>query len=207
MVDGSTIERNRKQPLLIVISGPSGVGKDAVIEGLEKRELSFHFVVTVNTRPPRPGEVDGVDYIFVSEAEFHQMVARGELLEHAHVYNHYKGVPREHVRLALESGEDVILRLDVQGAGRIREVFPQAVLIFLVTPDADDLVERMEMRQADSNADMQIRRATLAEEMRRIEEFDYLVPNREGELEEAVETILAIIRAEHHRVSHKEVSL
>ena len=207
MVDGSTIEHNRKQPLLIVISGPSGVGKDAVIEGLEKRDVSFHFVVTVNTRPPRPGEVDGVDYIFVSEAQFHQMVARGELLEHARVYNNYKGVPREHVHQALESGEDVILRLDVQGARRIREVFPEAVLIFLVTPDADDLVERMEMRQADSEADMQIRRAKLADEMKCIGEFDYLVPNREGKLEEAVDTILAIIRAEHHRVPPRKVSL
>lgn len=207
MMDGPTIERNRKQPLLIVISGPSGVGKDAVLEGLEKHDLPFHFVVTVNTRPPRPGEVHGVDYIFVSEAEFHQMVVRGELLEHARVYNNYKGVPRENVRRALESGEDVILRLDVQGAGRMREVFPESILIFLITPEADDLVERLEMRQTDSEEDMQVRRAKLEEEMRRIAEFDYVVPNREGELEEAVDTILAIIRAEHHRVSPRKVSL
>ena len=119
------------RPLLVVISGCSGVGKDAVLNGLKERNQPFHFVVTATSREPRAGEVHGRDYFFVSREEFEKMIAGDELLEYANVYNQYKGIPKLQVRQALESGKDVIMRLDVQGAAKIRSLCPEAVLIFL----------------------------------------------------------------------------
>jgi guanylate kinase len=112
------------QPLLIVISGPSGIGKDSVLQEMKKRALPFHFVVTANTRAPRPEEVDGVDYIFMSREEFLAGVARGDFIEHAKVYNDLKGIPRWQIEEALKSGKDVVLRLDVQGAETVRILYP-----------------------------------------------------------------------------------
>jgi guanylate kinase len=201
------LQDDRSQPLLIVISGPSGVGKDSVIQGMKERDQPFHFVVTVTTRPPRPGERQGEDYFFISEAEFFHMVEGGELIEHAAVYEGYKGVPRQQVRQALASGLDVVLRLDVQGAAAIRELYPDALLIFLVTPDETELVERLKARNTESR-EVLARRAILAQqELDRVDEFDYVVVNARGQLDEAVDTILAIICAEHHRVHPRKVSL
>jgi len=201
------LQDDRSQPLLIVISGPSGVGKDSVIQGMKERDQPFHFVVTVTTRPPRPGERHGEDYFFISEAEFFRMVERGELIEHAAVYEGYKGVPRQQVRQALASGLDVILRLDVQGAAAIRELCPEALLIFLVTPEETELVERLIARNTESREAL-AQRATLAQqELDRVDEFDYVVVNAKGQLDGAVDTILAIIRAEHHRVHPRKVTL
>ena len=201
------LQDDRSQPLLIVISGPSGVGKDSAIQGMKERDQPFHFVVTVTTRPPRPGECHGEDYFFISEAEFFRMVERGELIEHAAVYEGYKGVPRQQVRQALASGLDVILRLDVQGAAAIRELCPEALLIFLVTPEETELVERLIARNTESREAL-AQRATLAQqELDRVDEFDYVVVNAKGQLDGAVDTILAIIRAEHHRVHPRKVTL
>jgi len=119
-------------PLLVVISGPSGVGKDAVRKRMQERGCPFHFVVTATDRPQRPGEVHGKDYFFISAAEFDRMLANGELLEHAIVYGQHKGIPKAHVRQALTSGQDVLMRVDVQGATTIRRLVPEAVLIFLM---------------------------------------------------------------------------
>jgi len=174
---------------------------------MKERDQPFHFVVTVTTRPPRPGERQGEDYFFISEAEFFHMVERGELIEHAAVYEGYKGVPRQQVRQALASGLDVVLRLDVQGAAAIRELYPDALLIFLVTPDETELVERLKARNTESR-EVLARRAILAQqELDRVDEFDYVVVNARGQLDEAVDTILAIICAEHHRVHPRKVSL
>jgi guanylate kinase len=195
------------QPLLIVISGPSGVGKDSVIQRMKERNLPFHFVVTATTRPPRPGEKHGVDYFFISRAEFAAMIEQGELLEYAIVYDDYKGVPKEQVRQALASGKDVLMRVDVQGAATIRRICPDALLIFLTTQSEDEMVSRLQARQSESPEQLKLRIATARQELKRMDEFDYVVVNRQGQLDETVDTILAIIRAEHHRVHPRKVTL
>jgi guanylate kinase len=198
---------DQDEPLLVVISGPSGVGKDTVIQRMKERELPIHFVVTATTRPPRPEEEHGVDYFFVSSDEFAEMIEQGELLEYAIVYNDYKGIPKEQVRKALQSGKDVVLRIDVQGAATIREKTRDAVLIFLTTQNEEELVNRLRARKTESREGLNLRIATARQELKRMHEFDYVVVNRENELDRTVDTILAIIRAEHHRVIQRKVSL
>jgi len=134
-------------PLLVVVSGPSGVGKDATLERMEELGYPFHFVVTATTRPRRSNEVEGVDYHFVSEQEFAEMLEKNELLEHAIVYGQHKGIPKQQVREALASGKDVIMRIDVQGAATIRELVPEAVFIFLTASSEEELVRRLEETQ------------------------------------------------------------
>lgn len=197
----------RDEPLLIVISGPSGVGKDTVIQRMKARELPIHFVVTATTRPPRPEEEHGVDYFFVSSDEFAEMIEQDELLEYAIVYNDYKGIPKEQVRQALESGKDVVMRIDVQGAATIREKTKGAVLIFLTTQDEEELVNRLKARKTETREGLNLRIATARQELRRMQEFDYVVVNRENQLDETVDLILAIIQAEHHRVTPRKVSV
>ncbi|HEY5573336.1 MAG TPA: guanylate kinase [Anaerolineales bacterium] len=198
---------NHHEPLIIVISGPSGVGKDTVIQHMKARDLPFHFVITATTRPPRADEEHGLDYFFVSSDEFAEMIERGELLEYAIVYNDYKGIPKEQVRQALESGRDVVMRVDVQGAATIRGKTKDAVLIFLTSQNEEELVHRLMARKTETREGLKLRIATARQELKRIHEFDYVVLNRENELDETVDTILAIIRAEHHRVHPRKVSL
>lgn len=197
----------KKEPLLIVISGPSGVGKDTVLKQMKKRNLPFHFVVTATTRPPRPDEVNRVDYIFVSTEQFAEMIEKNEFLEYAIVYNDYKGIPKEQVRKALASDKDVVMRVDVQGAASVRKLSPEAILIFLTTEEEKELVRRLELRKTESPEDLKLRIATARQEFKRIGEFDYVVVNRENQLDETVDTILAIMTAEHHRVDPRKVTL
>jgi len=194
-------------PLLIVISGPSGVGKDSLIQRLKERGCTLHFVITATDRPPRPGEVHGVDYFFLTAAEFARMEEEGELLEHAIVYGQHKGVPKQHVREALASGKDVIMRVDVQGAATIRRLVPGAVLIFLTASSEEELVQRLRARGGDSPEQLQKRIVTAREEMKRLPEFDYVVVNRDGELDQAADDVVAIIKAEHRRVQPRVVAL
>lgn len=194
-------------PLLIVISGPSAVGKDAVVQCLLEDSEAFAFVVTVNTRPPRSSERHGVDYHFVTREQFQRMVAEGEMLEYAQVYDDFKGVPKAGVRQALASGKDVVLRLDVQGAATIRRLCPEALLIFLAPESESVLLERMKSRPGDTPESVKLRLATFQQEMQRVEEFDYMVPNRTGQLDRTVEAIRSIIAAEHHRVHPRKVAL
>ena len=198
---------HHSSPLLIVISGPSGVGKDTVLHCMKERRLPFHFVVTAATRPPRPGEVDGIDYIFVSHDEFARMIENDELLEYAIVYNDYKGIPKAQVRQALASGQDVVMRLDVQGAATVRKLCPDALLIFLTAQDEEEMIARLRQRRTETPEGLNLRIATARQEMKRIEEFDYVVVNRDHQLDEAVDAILAIIQAEHHRVKPRQVTL
>jgi guanylate kinase len=197
----------RQEPLLIVISGPSGVGKDTVVQRLKERRVPFHFVVTATNREPRPDEEHGVDYIFVTTAEFAQMIEDGELLEYASVYGDYKGVPKEQVRQAFVSGQDVIMRVDVQGAATIRQLAPQALLIFLVAGSDDEMIQRLRDRKTDSEGAIAMRVATSRQELKRIDEFDYCVVNPHGDVDSAVDRILAIIEAEHARVRQRKVRL
>ncbi len=194
-------------PLLIVISGPSGAGKDSILQRMKERNLPFHFVVTATTRPPRPNEVHGRDYFFVSKEEFARMIEQNELLEYAVVYGDYKGIPKHQVREALSSGQDVILRIDVQGAETIRKLVPEALLIFVTVESEEELVRRLKRRKTESPEELALRIATARKELQRVEAFDYIVVNKEDQLDEAVDTIAAIIRAEHHRVHHRRISL
>lgn len=194
-------------PLLIVISGPSGVGKDSVLHCMKERGLPFHFVVTATSRERRPEEVDGQDYIFVSREAFDAMIQAGELLEHALVYNQFKGIPRQQVRQALASGEDVVMRIDVQGAQTVRRLCPEAVMIFLTTRDEDELRRRLQKRRTESEEALRLRLATARDERASLPVFDYLVINADGALDQTVDTIEAIIDAEHHRVEPRRVNL
>jgi guanylate kinase len=198
---------HQPEPLLIVISGPSGVGKDTVIRRMKDLNLPFHFVVTATTRPPRAGEVHGEDYFFISMDEFAEMIERDELLEYAFVYNDYKGIPKKQVREALASGKDVMMRIDVQGADTIQELCPEALSIFLTTQDEEEMVKRLKDRKTETPEGLKLRIATARQELKRMESFDYVVVNRECHLDETVETILAIIKAEHQRVHHRKVRL
>lgn len=190
-------------PLLIVLSGPSGVGKDSVLAGLRKRGYRFHFAVTVTTRPPRPGERDGVDYHFVSPQAFQEMLDRDELLEHAEVYGHRYGVPKEEIR----RGVDVFLRVDVQGAATIRRMLPGAVLIFLAPASPQELEARLKGHLAGNDESLKRRQARYEEEMEELANFDYLVINPQGQLAQAVDQVLAIVTAEKCRVAPRRVEL
>jgi guanylate kinase len=196
----------QSQPLLIVISGPSGVGKDTVIQRMIERNLPFHFVVTATTRPPRPNEVNGKDYFFYSRGQFAEMIKNGELLEHALVYKEYKGIPKAQVEDALASGKDVIMRLDVQGAHTIRGLYPEALLIFISPQDEYEMVKRLVERKTETPEGTQLRIATARQEMTHVNSFDYVVINRELHLDETVDTIISIIVAEHHRVKQRKVA-
>jgi guanylate kinase len=194
-------------PLLIVISGPSGVGKDTVIQRMKKRHMPFHFVVTATTRPPRKNEVHGKDYLFYSHEQFADMIEKGELLEHAMVYNDQKGIPKSQVKEALASGKDVVMRLDVQGATTIRKLCPDALLIFLAPQDEEEMINRLKERRSESPEDLKLRIETARHEMTRVDIFDYVVINPELHLDETVDTIVSIITAEHHRVKPRVLTL
>lgn len=191
---------SQSEPLLIVISGTSGAGKDSVIKALQQRGLPIHFVVTATSRPKRPNEVEGVDYFFVTRQRFEEMIANEELIEHAVVYGEYKGVPRQQVVDALASGKDVILRVDVQGALTLRQQFPQAVLIFLSAEDLEEIAQRLENRSTEEEEELRRRLDTAQWEMEHLCDFDYWVVNRRGQLEQTVDILVAIIQAEHHRI-------
>jgi guanylate kinase len=195
------------KPLLIVLSGPSGAGKDTVLDRMKERNLHFHFVVTATTREMRPNEVNGKDYFFVSYDEFARMIEADELLEYAIVYNDYKGIPKQQVRDALASGMDVVMRIDVQGAATIRKLVPEALLIFLTTESEQALVNRLEARKTETHEGLKMRIATARQELKRAVEFDYAVVNSDARLDEAVDVIRSIIDAEHHRVVQRKVSL
>ena len=195
------------QPLLIVISGPSGAGKDTVVQRMQERGLPFHFVVTATTRPKRANETHGKDYWFVSEDEFARMIEQNELIEYAIVYGDYKGIPKAQVRKALGSGRDVVMRLDVQGAETVRKLAPEALLIFITTESEDELVRRLQERQSETSNSLAIRIATARKELKRLEAFDYVIVNHDFQLDHTVDVVRGIIEAEHHRVLQRKVDL
>jgi guanylate kinase len=206
-VDEQNLYRFDTQPLLVVISGPAAAGKDALIRRMKERRHPFHFVVTATDRPPRPGEVHGKDYFFVTSEEFARMLENDEFLEHAVVYGQNKGIPRAHVRQALATGRDVLMRVDVQGARTVRRLVPEATLVFLTASSERELEGRLRDRGGDSPEQIRKRVAAAREEMKRLPEFDYVVVNRNGELDAAVDDVLAIISAEHCQVTQRIVRL
>lgn len=206
-VTGIYDEQNRPRPILVVLSGPSGVGKDTILALMKGRNLPFHFVVTATTRPMRPYEIEGVDYHFVSVGEFAEMIDADELLEYAVVYGDYKGIPKTHVREALASGKDVILRIDVQGAATIRRLIPEAVTIFLVAESEEEQMRRLRERKTESSDRFKMRIATARKEMQQLLNFHYVVVNRDDRQEETVDKVISIIQAEKCRVDWSPVEL
>lgn len=197
----------KPDPLLIVISGPSGVGKDSVVQRMKERGFPFHFVVTATTREKRANEVHGRDYWFVSKDEFARMIEQNELIEYAIVYGDYKGIPKAQVREALASGKDVVMRLDVQGAESVRKLAPQALLIFITCESEEELERRLRERKTESADSLSLRIATARKELQRIDDFDYVIVNPDFHLDDTVEKVRAIISSEHLRVHHRKVDL
>ena len=183
--------------LLVVLSGPSGVGKDAILDELERRGGRFHRVITCTTRTPREGERDGVDYRFVSESEFDSLLTSDGLLEHAVVYGHNYGVPRDQVLQQLAKGIDVYVRTDVQGAATIRRLMPDALLIFVAPASFDDLEARIRARGAEGESEILQRIEAARAEMARQTEFEYVIVNQQGRLDTAADQLERIVAAEH----------
>ncbi len=192
---------------MVVITGPSGVGKDSVIAEMRAQGGSFHFVVTATDRPRRPNEVDGVDYLFVSTAEFERMIQEDELIEHAFVYHQHKGVPKAQVREALAAGQDVVMRVDVQGALTVQQRLPGAATVFLAPPSLEALAHRLEARDTDDPAQTATRLQTAQAELALVENFDYVVVNWEGKLAQAAAQVLAILTAEKQRTRRRPLNL
>ena len=207
MLSDPDFDRGARSPLLIVISGPSGAGKDTVMQRMQERGLEFHFVTTATTRPRRPGEVDGKHYLFISQEEFARMIRDDEFMEHALVYGDYKGVPKAQVQKALRSGRDAVMRLDVQGAETVRKLVPEALLIFITTDSEEDLISRLKERSTETPAALAIRIATTRQELKRVGAFDYVIVNHDDQLDHTVDVVRAIIEAEHHRVKPRRVKL
>lgn len=197
----------RPAPLLIVLSGPSGVGKDAVMAGLRDLGRSWHFAVTMTTRPMRAGEKDGSEYHFVAPDIFLRLRDDGELLESAEVYGNWYGVPKQQVRDAMEKGRDVLVKVDIQGAESIRTLAPESVSIFLAPADMDELRKRLEYRASETGAVLEERIRAARGEMEHLPKFDYQVINKDGCLEEAVRNIDAIVTAEQCRAVPRRVVL
>ena len=192
-------------PLLVVLSGPSGVGKDSVLRLLKEQGHNWHFTVTATTRTQRPGEVDGVDYVFMDRDSFHQKVESGDFLECAQVYGNWYGVPRDQVADALAEGKDVIIKADVQGAASIKGNVHDAVFIFLMPPSPEELERRLRERKTETTPDLELRIRTAMDELYQLPLFDYVVVN--DLLESAVESIAAIMEAEKCRLPSRRVQL
>jgi len=190
-------------PLLVVITGPSGVGKDSLLARMKALGRPYHFAVTATTREPRADEVEGIDYYFISDQQFDEMLARGEFLEHATVYDQRKGVPRPPVREALAAGRDVIMRTDVQGARYIKSVCPGAVTVFVQPPSWEEMEWRLRSRGTDGEEQLELRLRVAREELAAADEFDYTVVN--DDLNACVDEIEGILAAERARKGRQPV--
>ncbi|HLZ72224.1 MAG TPA: guanylate kinase [Dehalococcoidia bacterium] len=193
------------EPLLVVLSGPSGAGKDAVLQALKGRGAPYHFVVTATTREPRPGEREGIDYHFLSEAEFLRLRDADGLVEYVLYHGTYRGVPKDQVRAALTAGRDAIMRTDVRGALAIKQMAPGAVLIFIAPPSLEALRQRMQAR-GEAPAAIRERLALARAELDAAPRFDYAVLNEDGRLDRAADQVQAIVTAEHCRIGRRPPS-
>jgi len=198
----SDLPRLRRTAFPLVLAAPSGTGKTTIAQALVEREVRFVFSVSVTTRRPRPGEVDGVDYRFVSPDRFRALAREGELVEWAEVHGHRYGTPRDNLEAAMREGRHTVLDIDVQGARQIRERVPEAVLVFVFPPSARALVRRLQGRATEPDPEVLRRLRNGREELGRIEEFDYVVVN--DVLERAVDEVRGIVDAERLRPQRTE---
>lgn len=194
-------------PLLVIVSGPSGVGKDAALKRMRQLDYPFYFLVTNTTRPKRPEEIEGVDYHFIAKEQFTSMEQQGEFLEHAVVYGYDYGNSRREVKEALARGQDVIMRIDVQGAATIKRLVPDAVFIFMLPPSIEKLEARLRKRRTEPEDYLRIRLHAARLEMNEVDKFDYAIVNEDDALDETADLIYAIIRAEKCRVRPRRLSL
>ena len=194
-------------PLVIIISGPSGVGKDAVLHQIREQKYPYQFITTLTTRPKRPAETDFVDYHFISEAEFQELLKNRGFLESANVYGNWYGVPMQPVKEALSQGRDTIIKVDVQGSASIKKILPEAVFIFIAPPTLEELGNRLRKRRTESEFDLALRLKTAQQEMQKICHFDYVVINPNDRLELAVAQIQAIVTAEKCRTNPRKIIL
>ncbi len=208
-VDGraSLAEPDPPNPMLVIISGPSGVGKDTVIEALQKRghRPEYHYVVTCTTRARRPNEIDGVSYNFLSPADFAALRDSGELLEANEVHGNWYGTPRAGVRRALAGGQHAILKIDVKGARVVKACIPEALLIFVLPPSVETLAEHLKARSTESPEQLAIRQRDAAIELARKDDYDYDVVNEEGRVDLTAQRIEQIIEQEERRGSRRAV--
>jgi guanylate kinase len=199
--------------ILVIISGPSGVGKDTIIDEMRRRELaggrdgSRHYVVTVTTRAPREGEVDGVDYHFVSREEFLRIRAARGFLEANEVHGNWYGSPRDQVRDALADGRDVILKIDVQGAQVVKEQVSEALLIFVIPPTLETLFSRLRARATETADELELRQRNAAIELARQDDYDYVVVNETGQVGSTAERIESIIVEERRGHADRRVRI
>ena len=194
-------------PLLIVLSGPSGAGKDVVLSKLRQQGYPLRYITTATTRPQRANEKGNIDYHFVSTEKFQKMISGDELLEWATVYGNWYGVPKQPVKQALDEGQDTIVKVDIQGAATIKKIVPQAVFIFLTPPSMEEIIIRLKQRHTESASDVALRIKTAEEEIKQLPLFDYVIMNKRDEVELAVSDIKAIIAAEKCRVNRREITL
>jgi len=194
---------------LVIISGPSGVGKDTIIEALAERprDPDFHYVVTCTTRHPRPGEVPGVNYQFLTVEEFEHLRDAGELLEYAEVHGNWYGTPRHEVADALAEGHDVILKIDVQGASAVKQRAPDALLVFLVPPSMEELFQRLRSRATETADELEIRQRNAAIELARTGDYDRVVVNETDQQARTAAEIEAIISQEKRRNGDRRVKI
>jgi len=195
------------KPLLIVLSGPSGAGKDAILTRMKELDYPLEYITTVTTRRQRAEERNNVDYHFVSMERFQEMISHNELLEWANVHGNWYGVPKQPVKQALDKGQDIIVKVDIQGAATIKKILPQAVFIFLMPPSMEELTTRLKQRHTESPFKLALRLKTAEEEIKQLPLFDYVVLNKQDEIDLAVSHIAAIITAEKCRVTPREITL
>jgi guanylate kinase len=194
--------------LVFVLSGPSGVGKSTLIERLKQDQFPITHCVTATTRPVRQGEVHGVHYYFLTEAEYDELLVKDQFLEHAVVHNRYRyGIPLHSIRDGLRRGQDVILAPDVQGASTLRWKLPNAVTIFLRPLTLEELAPRLAARGTEMPEERRTRLATAEREMQRMSEYDYVIVNLRDRLDQAVHDLKSIVMAERLRVCPRMVTL
>jgi len=195
------------KPLLIILSGPSGAGKDALLTRMKELGYPLEYITTVTTRAKRDKEINNADYHFTPTAKFQELIANNELLEWAKVYDNWYGVPKQPVKQALNRGQDTIIKVDTQGAATIGKILPEAISIFVIPPSIEELITRLKQRHTESPFDLALRIKTAEEEIKQLPLFDYAIVNKRDEIDLAVSCIKAIITAEKCRVNPRQTTL
>jgi len=194
-------------PLLVVLSGPSGVGKDTVLLQMKRQGCPFHYVITATTRPRRGKEKEDIDYHFITEKQFQQMIDDGEFLEWANVYGNFYGVPKKEMRQAMDRGMDVIVKVDVQGVATIKKKIPQAISIFIEPPSIEGLERRLKGRHSENPADLALRLGKAREEMKDLSLFDYVLTSHQGKVDEVIAGIETIVNNEKQQARPKIINI
>ena len=193
-----------KKGLLLVISGPSGAGKGTICKVLMKRNEDLKLSVSATTRQPRTGEVEGVNYFFLTHEKFNDMISKNEFLEYAQTYSNFYGTPKGPVMECLEKGQDVVLEIEMQGARQVKQIYPDAILIFVLPPTLNELQSRLSSRGTETEEQMQERLSCAFEEIKQIKDYNYFIFNETNKEVEAAIEIENIISAEKNKSARYE---